>query len=65
VGRELDVIVDEYDPYTDSFLGRGEADAPEIDGTVVFTAEENLRAGDFTRVEIFDVQEDSLGGRAV
>ncbi|MCL1951585.1 MAG: radical SAM protein, partial [Oscillospiraceae bacterium] len=65
IGRELDVIVDEYDPYTDSFLGRGEADAPEIDGMVIFTAQENLQAGDVARVEVFDVQEDSLVGRAV
>jgi len=64
VGRELDVIVDEYDPYTDSFTGRGEADAPEIDGAVVFTSWENLQAGDTARVEIIDAREDSLVGRA-
>ena len=65
VGRELGVLVDEYDPYTDSFTGRGEADAPEIDGTVMFTSWENLQAGDVAQVEIFDVREDSLVGRAV
>jgi len=64
VGQALDVIVDVYDPYTDSFIGRGEADAPEIDGTVVFTALENLQAGDMAKVEIFDAREDSLVGRA-
>jgi len=65
VGREFDVIVDVYDPYTDSFIGHGEADAPEIDGTVLFTAWENLQAGEMARVEIFDVQEDSLVGRTI
>jgi len=65
VGREIDVIVDVYDPYTDSFIGRGEADAPEIDGMVVFTAWENLQAGDAARVEIVDVKEDCLVGRAL
>ena len=65
VGQAFGVMVDEYDPYTDSFTGRGDADAPEIDGMVVFTAEENLQAGDIVEVEIFGVREDSLLGRAV
>ena len=65
VGRTLEVMVDEYDPYTDSFTGRGEADAPEIDGLVVFTSPLHLQAGDIAEVEIFDVKEDSLLGRAV
>ncbi|MDR2686193.1 MAG: 30S ribosomal protein S12 methylthiotransferase RimO [Oscillospiraceae bacterium] len=65
VGQVLGVIVDEYDPYTDSFLGRGEADAPEIDGMAVFTSRADLRAGDLVQVEIFDGREDVLLGRAV
>jgi len=65
VGQVIDVIVDEYDPYTDSFTGRDEANAPEIDGAVVFTSGVNLQAGDAAAVEIFDVREDSLIGRAV
>ena len=64
-GKAFEVMVDEYDPYTDSFIGRGDADAPEIDGTVVFTAWENLQAGNVAQVEIFDVREDSLVGRAL
>jgi len=65
VGQALGVIVDEYEPYTDSFFGRGEADAPEIDGAVVFTSQVNLHAGDMARVEIFDAKEDVVLGRAV
>ena len=64
-GRVFEVIVDEYEPYTDSFFGRGEADAPEIDGMIVFTAKAHLQAGDMVRVEIFDAKEDVLLGRAV
>ena len=64
-GQVLGVIVDAYDPYTDSFAGRGEADAPEIDALVVFTADDNLQAGDMAEVEIFDAREDCLLGRAV
>jgi len=65
VGREIDVVVDVYEPYTDSFFGRGDADAPEIDNVVVFTSWENLHAGDMAKVEIFDLREDALVGRAV
>jgi len=64
VGRAIEAMVDEYDSYTDSFIGRGEADAPEIDNAIVFTSQANLQAGDIVRVEILDVKEDVLIGRA-
>ena len=66
IGQALDVMVDEYESYTDSFFGRGHADAPEIDGMVVFTSRaKKLHAGDMVRVEIFDAKEDVLLGRTV
>ena len=63
IGQVLEVMVDEYEPYTDSFIGRGEADAPEIDNVAVFTSRANLQAGDIVRVEILDAKEDVLIGR--
>ena len=65
IGQVLEVIVDEYEPYTDSFIGRGQGDAPEIDGSALFTSRANLQAGALARVEIFDAKEDILVGRAV
>jgi len=64
MGRVFEVLVDEYDPYTDSFAGRGEADAPEIDSAIVFTSKEHLQAGDMAQVEVFDFKGDVLVGRA-
>ena len=63
VGRVLAVMVEAYDPYTDSYLGRGAADAPEIDGFVTFTGALTLQAGDIAMVEIVGLREDSLLGR--
>jgi len=65
VGQVIEVMVDEYDSYTDSFIGRGEADAPEIDNVIVFTSRANLQAGDIVKVEILDAKEDVLVGRAL
>jgi len=64
IGQVLEVVVDEYEPYTDSFIGRGPGDAPEIDSMIVFTAGGHFQAGDLARVEVFDAKEDVLVGRA-
>lgn len=48
------VIVEDYDGYTDSYVGRTYMDAPEIDGVVKFTSENGLDIGEFVDVGIFD-----------
>lgn len=48
------VVVEEYDGYTDSYIGRTYMDAPEIDGIVKFTSEKSLDIGEFVDVGIFD-----------
>lgn len=55
IDNEYKVIVEEYDAYTDSYIGRTYMDAPEIDGLVKFTSPKELEIGDFVYVEIFDV----------
>ena len=63
IGRVLEVMVEQYEMYTDSYLGRSTADAPEIDGFVVFTGKQNLQAGDIVRVKILNTKEDALLGQ--
>ena len=47
-----------------AYIGRTEYDAPEIDGTVIFTAEgRELKPGDFAYVEITDAFDYDLTGR--
>lgn len=55
IDNEYKVIVEEYDAYTDSYIGRTYMDAPEIDGLVKFTSPKELEIGDFVYVEIFEV----------
>lgn len=65
LGKTLDVLVEGYDPYTDSYYGRTYMDAPDIDNIVVFTSGYRIDDGDVVPVEIFDKDEFSLIGEAV
>ena len=65
IGEEYDVLVEGYDAYTDTYFGRTYMDAPEIDGTVHFSAEGDYDEGDFVKVEILGVNEYDLVGKAV
>jgi len=65
IGKTLDVLVEDYDPYTDSYYGRSYMDAPDIDNTVIFTSGYRIDNGDIVPVEIFDKEEYALIGEAV
>lgn len=65
IGKVYKTVVEEYDGYSDSYVGRTYMDAPEIDGLVRFTSSEDLEIGDFVNVKIFDVEEYDLLGEAV
>ncbi len=65
IGQTLDVLVEGYDPYTDSYYGRTYMDAPDIDNNVILTSGYRIDDGDIVPVEIFDKEEYSLIGEAV
>jgi ribosomal protein S12 methylthiotransferase len=52
IGREIDVIVDGWDEDADAYACRSRADAPEIDGIVFVTSEDDLNEGDILRVRV-------------
>lgn len=62
IGKTYRVVVEDYDGYSDSYMGRTYMDAPEIDGLVKFTSHKDLDIGDFVDVEIFDVEDYDLIG---
>ncbi len=65
VGREIDVLVDGPDPeFAQHALGRGFADAPDIDGQVRIKGK-NLRSGDLVRVKVTAADGYDLVARAV
>lgn len=62
LGRTLDVLIDGKEG--NSYLGRSQYDAPEVDGLVYVNSKKALKAGDFVRVKITDTLEYDLAGEA-
>ena len=63
VGETVEVLVESYDRYAESWFGRTEGDAPDIDGKVFFTAPRGtVHSGDFVRVHITDCMDFDLIG---
>ena len=64
IGKSLKVLVEERDE-DGSYIGRSEFDAPEIDNSVLFTSDRELKAGDMVNVLIEDAFDYDLVGREV
>ena len=62
VGKEYLVLVEEKDITDGSYLGRTEFDAPEIDNSVVFKSDNDLKPGDMVMVKIIDAYDYDLVG---
>lgn len=65
IGKTYKVLVEDYDGYSDSYKGRTYMDAPEIDGTISFTTNNNYEPGDFAEVEIIGVNDYDLIGKDI
>lgn len=65
MGRELEVLIEGYDSYSDCYYGRSYMDAPEIDTVIYFSSPNPYTAGDFAKVVIFDRDEYDLIGKEV
>lgn len=63
IGKTYTVLVEEYDAYTDCYIGRTYMDAPEIDGVLYFTSTKEYEPGDFAEVLVTDTKEYDLVGR--
>ena len=61
VGKVFDVLVDGIDE-DGAYIGRTMYDAPEIDNTVIFNSDSNLKPGDFVKVQIMDAFDYDLAG---
>lgn len=65
IGKTYKVLVEDYDGYSDSYSGRTYMDAPEIDGTISFTTNNNYEPGDFAEVVVIGVNDYDLIGRDI
>ena len=65
IGKTVRVLVEDFDPVSEMHFGRGDADAPEIDGKVYFSARRRIAPGSIVSVKIEDVLDYDLCGRAL
>ncbi len=65
IGKTVEVVVEGFDRYAESFFGRSAADAPDIDGKVFFTSENKLKMGQYVNVQIDDIMDYDLIGTVV
>ncbi len=65
IGKTIRVLVEDFDPVSEMHFGRGDADAPEIDGKVYFSARRRVAPGSYVDVKIEDVLDYDLCGVAL
>ncbi len=64
LGKTVKVLCEGFDPVAETFYGRSEADAPDIDGKVYFSSKKKPREGDFVNVKITEAIDYDLYGDA-
>ena len=65
LGKTLKVLVDGYNSYDDTYVGRFYGQVPDIDGTVLFTSPRELMPGEFVDVTVLGFDEYDLTGTAL
>ncbi len=65
LGTTVRVLCEGYDPISEAYYGRSEADAPDIDGKIYFAGQKGIAPGTFVDVEINEVVEYDLCGTLV
>ena len=65
LGKTITVLCEDYDPVSEVHFGRGEGDAPEIDGKIYFRSDVRIAPGSFVKVKIREVVDYDLIGRAI
>ena len=62
IGKTVTVLCEGFDPVAETCFGRSEADAPEIDGKVYFSAKKRPAEGEFVKVTITEAIDYDLFG---
>ena len=65
VGRELEVLIEGYLYEDDVYIGRSYREAPNVDGYIFVSAEEELISGDMVQVRITEANEYDLIGEVI
>ena len=62
VGRKMRVLCESYDIPAEAYVGRSEADAPDVDGKVFFFSDKKINEGQFVTVKITEAEDYDLIG---
>lgn len=65
IGQVIEVLCEGFDDVAETYYGRSQADAPDIDGKIYFSSSEKLQAGCFVLVKITEALDYDLIGVAV
>ncbi len=65
IGTTVKVLCEGFDPVAETFFGRSEADAPDIDGKVYFSSKRKPKEGEFVTVKITDAIDYDLYGETI
>ncbi len=65
IGKVIEVLIEGYDEDNFMYVGRSRGDSIGVDSTVYFAAEDEVKIGTFTKVEILDADEYDLTGKEV
>ena len=65
IGKTLECLVEGYDDESLMYFGRTAGDAPEVDNTIYFVAEDELTIGTFVPVTVLNAEAEELVGQAV
>lgn len=65
IGQTVTVLCEDYDPVSGTHFGRGEGDAPDVDGKIYFRSPKKVAPGTFVRVKITEACDYDLIGELV
>ncbi|MBE7036442.1 MAG: 30S ribosomal protein S12 methylthiotransferase RimO [Ruminococcaceae bacterium] len=65
IGTVTECLVEGYDEESLMYFGRTAGDAPEVDNTIYFVAEDELSIGEFVSVEVLNADAYELVGRVI
>ena len=65
IGKTVEIMVEGFDKYAECFFGRGQADAPEIDGQIFFPSTTAHEFGDMVKVKITETLDYDLIGELI
>ncbi|MBQ2325211.1 MAG: radical SAM protein, partial [Clostridia bacterium] len=65
IGRKMRVLCENFDIPAECYVGRSEADAPDVDGKVFFVSDKKHRDGQFVTVRITEAEDYDLIGEAL